>query len=178
MNLLCKIFGHKIASEGSYRRYFCAKGGAIDGIGRHHIQLTCICDRCEDLFVAGYIHGTEEGNILKRQREPLEEMASSVMTAIRNSGVKAKDIKTPSFKRAPEPKEEDDTSIVNSLIGMSSMIFPGDADVTLNSSNDDYSTPDNNFDFGGGESGGGGSGGSWDSPSDNSAFDSPSSNDY
>lgn len=63
--LLCKIFGHKINSYLSYRRYFRCESGAVDGIGRQHIVLKCECDRCGEMVRFGYIHGNEEGKITR-----------------------------------------------------------------------------------------------------------------
>ena len=68
MNILCKIFGHKIKghtySDSSYTRYLIAESGAVDNINRHHIRIKAECDRCGDIYCIGNIHGTIDGNIL------------------------------------------------------------------------------------------------------------------
>lgn len=55
--LMCQLFGHKWEGGwyGSYP-YLEAKQGAVDGIGRHHIQLYCKCDRCGNKYHIASIH--------------------------------------------------------------------------------------------------------------------------
>lgn len=59
MNILCKLFGHKVdtgygAYEGS--KYLNVRGGAVDGIDRVHCSLHTECERCGTSFQVGMIH--------------------------------------------------------------------------------------------------------------------------
>jgi gamma-glutamylcyclotransferase (GGCT)/AIG2-like uncharacterized protein YtfP len=48
MNYLCRIFGHQPPrGYGSGAPYAEVLGGAVDGIGRHHLHLYLQCARCE-----------------------------------------------------------------------------------------------------------------------------------
>ncbi len=69
MSILCELFGHKISNKRPWNRYFIAKGGAIDGIGRQHINLYCECDRCEERIKFGMIHGDEDGVIVPNKNK-------------------------------------------------------------------------------------------------------------
>lgn len=64
MKILCKLFGHKIGSDGSYNRYFKPDSGPIDGINRIHVRLKCHCDRCDEVINFGHIHADNGGRIV------------------------------------------------------------------------------------------------------------------
>ena len=59
MNILCRLFGHKVPRDGYYlgAPYF-SRGPyrTVDGIGRIHQSLVAQCSRCENTFRFGYIH--------------------------------------------------------------------------------------------------------------------------
>jgi len=51
MNLICKIFGHRL-KEFSYGKYH---GGCMDGIGREHGFYSWECERCPETILL-YVH--------------------------------------------------------------------------------------------------------------------------
>lgn len=64
MNILCKLFKHKISGmtypNSEYKRYFRASsGGALDGMKTLHIDLYAECDRCGEKVCFGAIHTSE-----------------------------------------------------------------------------------------------------------------------
>ncbi len=55
MSFICKLIGHK-----KQKRHYQHEGialklrlVAVDGIGRKHIEATCVCDRCGESIVIG-----------------------------------------------------------------------------------------------------------------------------
>lgn len=59
MNILCHLFGHRPRfgyGHGEGEGYFRVTLGPVDGIGVHHANLHCDCQRCDTNYKVGMIH--------------------------------------------------------------------------------------------------------------------------
>lgn len=61
-----KMFGHNCHITGYQggTPYLKAEKGVIDGIGRQHIYLYFICDKCGKKNTVAHIHGDVNGRIV------------------------------------------------------------------------------------------------------------------
>lgn len=56
-SFLCAVFGHRTSGdEFDGGEYMKVERRAIDGIGRHHAQITTDCKRCGEKFRVGMVH--------------------------------------------------------------------------------------------------------------------------
>ena len=57
--LICAVVGHRPAFGYRNREgegYFSTKFFAVDGTGRVHASLHCVCERCHRVYQVGMIH--------------------------------------------------------------------------------------------------------------------------
>lgn len=69
--LMCRLFGH-IWRDGWFgdRPYLRPSAGPVDNIGRHHVSLSCKCDRCGRKSTIAYVHDWAEGDQRLRNNPP------------------------------------------------------------------------------------------------------------